>query len=499
MNCHKKRFPANAELLTAEQVQLIHEASLEILENVGLKVNNKKARDLFKKNGCHIDSETLIVKFPRTVIKEFMSIVPTEFTFHGRDPKYDRVLPQDGPIFATASSATSVIDLETGRLRPSTSEDIARIGHLINEMPGIDIYTCAVTATDAPPEQRNLARFYPALKNCLKPVRASGVNTVEEAEKILTLGALVAGTEEAFMERPFIMFHNCPIIAPLKMDYDSTEMLIYFTERKIPTYATIVPNAGLTSPMSLSGTLAQANAEFLAAAVLMQMVRPGAPVLYSTLPTVADLRTGAYAAGAIETGILHMGCAQMARYYNVPCSGYIGQTNSKLPDAQAGLERTMSSMAGLLAGMDMMHIGGLLDGLMTFDYGMFMIDDEIGQMLKRIKRGYEFSSDELEASINVLSAVGPGGTFLETEHTYARMKSVPFIPAIADRSTRVEWEEKGAMDAASRSLQKVRDILSRDNPAVFSPEIDARIKAKFPGLVAGDSLPPKSWQEKSCS
>jgi trimethylamine--corrinoid protein Co-methyltransferase len=152
------------------------------------------------------------------------------------------------------------------------------------------------------------------------------------------------------------------------MDFDSTEMLLTFTGEGLPCYPTIVPNAGLTSPLTLLGTLAQGNAEFLAAAVLEQMVRPGKETIYSSLPTVADMRTGAYAPGAIETGILFMATAQMARYYNVPCGGYIGLTNAKLNDAQSGYETGMSVVAGLLGGVDMFNMAGLLDALMAFDF-----------------------------------------------------------------------------------------------------------------------------------
>ena len=171
------------------------------------------------------------------------------------------------------------------------------------------------------------------------------------------------------------------------MDQLSTEAMIFFCEQGLPVYPSIVPNAGLTSPMSMAGTLAQGNAEFLAISVLMQMVREGTPTIYATLPTVADMRTGAYASGGIECGMLHMAFAQMARFYNVPCGGYIGLSNSKINDAQSGYETGMSTVAGVLGGADMFNMGGLLDSLKVFDFAKAVIDDEIAQMLKRMKRG----------------------------------------------------------------------------------------------------------------
>ncbi|MEG1869151.1 MAG: trimethylamine methyltransferase family protein, partial [Clostridiales bacterium] len=370
---------------------------------------------------------------------------------------------------------------------PSKAEDIARIGHLINEMPGISMYTCTISATDADYEYRNLERFYPALKNCLKPVRASGVDCIEEAEKILNLAYIVAGGEEEFYKRPFVAFHNCPVIAPLKMDYHSTEMLMYFVKRGIPTYATIVPNAGLTSPLSLGATLAQHVAEFLSVAVLMQMVKPNTPVMFNSLPTVADLRTGAYAPGGVECGLLHMACAQMARYFNVPCGGYIGQTNSKLPDAQAGYERGIAATAGMLSGMDMLQIGGLIEALMTFDYAQLAIDNEIAMMLKRIQRGIEYESSEVADALTETKEVGPGGVFMETEITMKNLRSLQYVPIIADRNSRSVWENQGSKDAATRGLEWAKMIISQGNENVIPEEVDAEIRLLFPDLMPGIS------------
>jgi trimethylamine--corrinoid protein Co-methyltransferase len=481
-----------AELLTSEQVERVHEASLEILENVGLLVHNEKARALFATHGCHVDAETQVAKFPRAVVEHFRAAFPSTFTFHGRDPQYDRTLPDEGPVVVTASSAPNVIDPATGQERRARSDDIARIAYLINELPGYDVFSISTLADDAPPGQFSLARFYPALKNCLKPVR-SNTPSVEEFKKILRLGALITGSEDAYREHPCITFHWCPVVSPLTMDVKSTEMTMFAVEEGWACYGSIVPNAGVSAPLTLMGTLAQGNAEFLALAVLMQMSRPGAPLIYATLPTVADMRTGAYAPGAIETGILMMGCAQMARYYNVPCGGYIGLTNAKVNDAQCGFETGMSTLAGVLAGLDMLNMGGLLDSLLAFDFAKAVIDDEIALMLKQVKRGLEFSEENL--ALDVIAEVGPGGMFMDHLHTLKRMRTTALLPKIADRDSREQWEEKGALDSQARAMQRVREILTRDNPAVFSPDVDARIRTEFEDLVAGDAAPPHDWEQ----
>jgi trimethylamine--corrinoid protein Co-methyltransferase len=276
------------------------------------------------------------------------------------------------------------------------------------------------------------------------------------------------------------------------MDHLSTEAVMFFSEQGLPVYPTIVPNAGLTSPMSLAGTVAQGNAEFLAAAVLMQMVREGTSLIYATLPTVADMRTGAYASGGIECGILHMAHAQMAHYYNVPSGGYVGLTNSKINDAQSGYETGMSTAAGVLAGMDMLNMGGLLEALKVFDFAKAVIDDEIALMLKRVKRGLEFNEENL--ALEIISKIGPGGSFIVEPHTIKRMKTAALLTKLSDRDTRTQWEKKGAHDTHARAMSRVHEILSQESSAVFSPEVDARIRAEFNGLIPGNLEMPEGWQ-----
>jgi trimethylamine--corrinoid protein Co-methyltransferase len=235
--------------------------------------------------------------------------------------------------------------------------------------------------------------------------------------------------------------------------------------------------------MSMAGTLVQGNAEFLAISVLMQMVREGTPTIYATLPTVADMRTGAYASGGIECGMLHMAFAQMARFYKVPCGGYIGLSNSKINDAQSGYETAMSTAAGILAGADMLNMGGLLDALKVFDFAKAVIDDEIAQMLKRLKHGINFTEEEL--ALPVIAQVKPGGSFLMNPHTARRMKSEALLTRLADREARETWEKKGSLDTHARAMQRVNEILTHDVADLIPVEAEARLRVQFKDLVPG--------------
>ncbi|NOT05664.1 MAG: trimethylamine methyltransferase [Anaerolineales bacterium] len=473
-----------AELLTQAQVERIHDAALEILEEVGLKVRYEPAREIFAKHGCHVDGER--VKFPREVVEKYRRMIPPSFTFYARDPKFDKTIPQDSPVIVTASSAPDIIDPVTGQERRAESGDIARIAHLINELPGYDVFSISTLADDAPADQFTISRLYPALKYCLKPIRVTTTDH-KDTLSIMKMAYLVAGGEAAYKERPFLTHHYCPTVSPLSMDNLSTENVIYFASEGLPVYPTIVPNAGLTSPMSMAGTLAQGNAEFLATATLMQMVKEGTPTIYATLATVADMRTGAYTSGGIECGMLHMAFAQIAHFYNVPCGGYIGLTNSKVNDAQAGYETGMSAIGGLVSGMDMFNIGGLIDALKTFDFAKAVIDDEMAQMMKRLKRGVSFTEEDL--ALDLIKQVGPGGSYIVAKHTISRMKTEAVMTKLADRDARTSWVKKGAMDIQARAMKKLKDVMVANVNPLISPELDEKLRAEFPGLVAGELLP----------
>jgi len=469
-----------ATLLTQQQIERVHDASLEILEEVGLKVRFEPARDLFKQHGCSVEDER--VKFPRAVVEKYRKMYPSTFTFYARDPKFDKTIPQDSPVIVTASSAPDIIDPVTGAERRATSSDIAKIAHLVNELPGYDVFSISTLADDAPADQFTVSRLYPALKYCIKPIRVTTTD-MKDTQSIVDMMYLVAGGEEAYKEHPFLTHHYCPVVSPLTMDNLSTENVMYFAKEGLPVYPTIVPNAGLTSPMSMAGTIAQGNAEFLAAATLMQMCKEGTPLIYATLGTVADMRTGAYASGGIECGMLHMAYAQMAHFYNVPCGGYIGLTNSKQNDAQAGYESGMSGIAGVLAGMDMFNIGGLIDALKTFDFAKAVIDDEMALMMKRMKRGVNFSEDEL--AIDLIKKAGPGGSFIVDPHTIKRMKTEAILTKLADRDARIAWEKKGSMDIHARAMNRAKEIMLQNTTPLIPADVDEKLQTRFTGMVSG--------------
>lgn len=479
------------QYLSDDDIQYVHDASLEILDQTGLLVRNEKARRRFAEHGARVDHETEIVQIPPTVVEEFRLMVPPTITLRGRDPSKDITFPRELPVVATASSAPDFVDPVSGETRRATSSDIANIAHLINQLEGFDLFSISTLADDAPKDQFSLSRFYPALKNCVKPCRTNVIDQ-REAEQILKLGALIAGSKQAYQERPFINFGYCPNVSPLTMDYDSTEMMMFFAENDATAYSTVCPMGGVSTPLSLAGMLTLMNAEWLAAAVLAQMSKPGTAQIYNFLPVFADMRDGAYAPGAIEVGMVTSAACQMARYYNVPSGGYLGLTNAKINDAQAGFEKGMSPLLAALSGVDFIVMGGQLDALMSFDFAQAVIDSEIAMMIKRVRGGFDFNEES--ASVQEIKDTGPAGMFAANPATLERMHTATFMPELADRKLREQWELEGASDIHQRALNRARAILSEPNPMALDAETDARVRAGFDGLVAGDSIFPDGWQ-----
>ena len=479
-----KGFTQNVKFFTQEERQKIHEASMQVLEETGLLVHNEKARGIFKAHGCDVDAEGH-VKIPHQVIEKYIQYFVPSYTFTAQNPDFDVTIPEQGPCVVTGSSAPNIIDPKTGEERRATSTDIANIAYLINELPGFNVFSISTLADDAPQGQFSLSRFYPALKNCKKPVRSNTLN-MKDLMTVLDLGYTIAGSEAAYMERPFINHHYCPVVSPLTFDVESTEAVTYLAEKGLPVYTTVVPNAGMTSPMSMVGTLVVGNAEFLAINCYYQMIREGMPIIYAYLPTVADMRTGNYTPGSIECGMLEMAHTEMAEFYGVPSGGYIGLTNSHCNDAQNGYEVALNTTGAVLSGASLLNMGGLLDSLTTFDFAKAIIDNEVAMNLKRLKRGMEFNSEE-DLCLDLIHEIGPGGLYMDQMHTIQNMRNICFYSDIAAKDARRQWQDAGCPDIEARAKEKATRLLSPPNPVAFSAELDAKIKNHFPGIVAGDA------------
>ncbi|MDR1358248.1 MAG: trimethylamine methyltransferase family protein [Coriobacteriales bacterium] len=468
-----------------EERQSIHEASKQVLATTGLSVRSAQARELFRAHGCTVDGNTDRVYLPEQVVETYRSSFEGRYTFTAREPEFDVTVPGEAPCIVTASSASRIIDFHTGEQRDATSSDIASIARLVNELPGYDVFSVSTLAADAPRELFSPSRLYPAFKYCQKPIRSTTMG-MPDLLKVFELGYAIAGSRGAYRERPFLNHHYCPVISPLTFDVDSTEAATYVLEQGYPVYATVCPNGGMTSPMSMLGTLITGNAEFLATNCYFQMVRPGTPVLYAYLPNIAYMRTGTYTSGSIECAMLEMAHTEMAEFYGVPSGGYIGQTDAHVVDYQAGQEVAMSATGAALAGASLLNIGGLLDSLVSFDYAKAVLDSEVGMNLKRLARGMEYSTESLERNLAEIDEVGPGGIFMMEDQTLENTPTICYYSDLASRDIRSAWEAAGSQPAEVRAREVAGRILAAPATPLFSKETEAAIREIFPDMVSGE-------------
>jgi trimethylamine--corrinoid protein Co-methyltransferase len=233
--------------------------------------------------------------------------------------------------------------------------------------------------------------------------------------------------------------------------------------------------AGATAPVTLAGLLVQQNANIMAHVTLAQIFRPGTPVLYGTVSTIANMRLGTVALGSVETGLISAGAAQMARYYGLPCRSVGAATESKLEDLQAGLERTATLLPAVLAGVNFVTCGGTLDSTMLESDALLMLDDELCGAALRLARGVDVNSDTL--AVDLIRQIGFSGNYLAEEHTARHFRKEHFIPNLLPREPYDAWEKAGARSALDRAKERVREILAKHQPRELDPAMEQELAA----------------------
>lgn len=468
------RFKAFSE----GEIEKIHRVALQILNKVGIKVEAAEILDIFKRSGAKVDSKSERVRFPEQVIEQALRAAPQEVNLYGRKEEHNLRLAKQKVHLGTGGAAVAILDLETGRARATTLQDLANLARLVERLENVHFFLRPVVATDVPEEKLDINKYYAGLANTHKHVMGSAY-TPDSAREVIELAAMVAGGEDKLREAPFISFITSWMVSPLKLDVNTTKVLAEIVRSGLPVALSSAPMAGSTAPATIAGILAQVHAEELSGLVLTQAIREGAPVLYGPVPAAAYFRTMGYAGGAIETALMNAGAAQMAHYLGLPIYSEAGLTDSKVPDIQAGYEKMASILLVALAGGNYIHhAAGMLESMRTVAYEQYVIDNDIIGMALRALQGVEVNEDTLAAE--VIEAVGPGGNFLTQLHTvkYARSKEY-FVPQVADREGRADWEGAGSLDGRERARRRVEEFLAEPAQSLIPEEIDQEIRERF--------------------
>jgi len=466
-------------LFTQEEVDKIDQAVMWTLEHVGIQVNSARARELLAKGGAQ-DKGDHMVLFPERVVREAIDRAPSRVVLYGRDEQHNLELEDARVYFGTGGTVLHTLDLDTGERRPTTLVDIARVGRLVDALENVHFYLLPLYPNELAKDDVDVNRFYAGLTNTEKHIMG-GIYSAEGLREAIALAEEVAGGADALRERPIVSFITCTV-APLRIDATYGDFLVEIAERGLPVAIPSEVVAGVTGPVTISGSIVVQLAETIAGLVIAQMANPGTPVLLGTVSTVMDPRRAGYLSGAVEMGLMQAGVAQMAQHYRLPLYATAGMSDSKLPDAQAGYEKALTALLVGLAGANFIHdAAGPLEFCMTAAYEQYVIDDEILGMVMRAVRGVEVSDEAL--GLDAIAQVGPGGHFLTNRHTLAHMRSELFTPRVSDRDLRERWEQNGAPDTRTRARGIARKILAEHRPPGLPEATDRKLRERFAKIV----------------
>ncbi len=461
--------------LMAGEVEQIHQASLRVLQETGLRVENERALGLYRRGGARIDGDR--VYFRPEMVADALRKVPSRVLLAGRDAEQDLLLEGKRVYAGTGGSPTMVLDPGADTVRPGVLQDLADLVRLVEALAFCDFVVIPLHPTDVPDAEVPINRFFTSLSNTGKHVMG-GVGSVDGARQVIELGTLVAGSLEALQARPVISAIASWMVSPLQLDTGVTDILLEWCRHGLPVALSSAPMAGSTSPVTLAGSLVQLNAEQLSGIVLTQLARPGTPVLAGYIPGVADMRSGGYLGGAVEFGMMQAAAAQLAHFYRVPiyCSG--GMTDSKVPDAQAGYEKMSTLLLAAMGGCNYIHHAiGMITNMNATSLEQAVIDDEIVGMAMRVLRGVQVSDDVM--GVEAIGRVGPGGHYLTDPHTLRYMRSELFQPHLSHRPSRTVWEGEGKRDTRGRAAARVETLLRQHSLPKLPETVQAAAKARF--------------------
>jgi trimethylamine--corrinoid protein Co-methyltransferase len=448
-------------LLSPDQIVRIHLASLKILEEIGVMIQSDIALKLLSNAGADVDFAKKIGRIPQHLVKESLAKAPSTIRLYSRDGKHDLMLEGNRIHYDPGSAAYYLLDSQTCEVRRPASKDLADFVRLADGLENIQAQSTALVVSDVPDAIVDRYRLYIVLKNSPKTV-VTGTFTIDGLYDMKDMLAAVVGGERELARKPMAIFDLCPS-APLKWGDFIVQNLIDCAKYRIPAEILPMPQLGATGPVTLAGSLVQFNAEFLSGLVISQLVNAGAPVIYGGSPTTFDMRHCTARLGAIET--IMMGCAyaQIGKHYGLPTHMYLGLSDAKTVDAQAGFEAGIGIILGALAGINVMSGPGMLNFENCQSFEKLVVDDSICGMALRLVKGIDV--DDQTLAVDVIRRVGVGGHYLGDKHTIEWFKKELFIPSeLVDRQDLKAWKALGGKDAFQRAREIAQKILNDHQP-----------------------------------
>jgi trimethylamine--corrinoid protein Co-methyltransferase len=459
---------APLRILSDEQLRTIHNASLTVLEETGMMVDHENAREVLQAAGASVNHDTKIVKFPGHLVEEKLKLVPRKVTYHGRTPEFDFTVESGGEIYSrVAGGAMNYIDLKSGKSRRACLADWVEFARLVDALPNIHC-VCTMHCGDVSEATADIHGMRVLLENQRKCIIHTAF-TLRIQQYLLELALAVRGSKQALAERP-LYHHMLSPISPLFLDEDSTAQLFLACDYGLPTDIPIMPISGFTAPITLAGTLVQANAEFLGTMTLAQTYKPGHVMPYFTDPVVADLRTSAPLFAAPEVGLLVAAISQLgSELYGLAPQG-IGLDSDGYVMEQSLFQKAQNTIFQCMAGGKLIIGAGAVEACMALNPAQLVIDDEIMHIARRWVRSIEVNENTL--AVDVIRKVGPRGQFLTEEHTLNNLRTGELVTTeIFERDRRELWEAKGSKSLEQKAREKGLALLAKHQVPPLPEEV----------------------------
>lgn len=458
--------------LTTQQLESIHRASLEILHSVGVRVPHSQMRQRFAAAGARIKEPAELVFIPEELVARSLESAGKTFTLYGRDRDKQARFGAGMRNYNSIAGEALWVDETCTRRRYACMDDVIAGTRLGDALPGIDMVGAMADPQELPVACRSVEVAATQLRHTTKPIQF-WFHDRASARYVLELMVAVRGSESEAARFP-LAYPFLEPISPLKFPFDGIDLLFETARFSLPVPIGPMAQVGATAPGTLAGTLAQENAEILAGVCITQLIRSGLPVCYGGIPHAFDMRTTQLIFGGPEQALMAMAMAQLAHHYGLPVYINVGLTDSKLPDAQAGLEAGMTLMAGALAGADIFGHLGICGVDQAGSLAMLMLQHEIVQYVERFMNGFQIDDEHL--AVEVLRQVGHDGTFLDNEHTVHHFRQELWFPGLLDRQYYGPWLEGGGADMHQRCAAAAKRLLSGHETPPLEPEINREVE-----------------------
>ena len=452
---------APIEVLTAEQIELIHDASMRILEEIGMDFLHPEAHEILAAAGAEHDAGTDRIRFDRGLVESAVARAPRSFTLHARNPAHDLAMGGNHVNFAMVASPPNASDADRGR-RVGSYEDfcnLVRLGQFFNIVHLVGGYP--VEPIDLPPSTRHLDALAALVTLTDKGLHgySLGRERIRDALEIARIGRGVTYEQMAGEPSLYTVVNTS---SPLRLDAPMIEGVIEMARHGQAVCVTPFTLAGAMAPAAIAGALAQQNAEALATIAFAQIIEPGTPVIYGGFTSNVDMKSGAPAFGTPEYSRAALAGGQLARHYGLPYRS--SNANAANPvDAQAAYESQMSLWGAVMGHANLvLHSAGWMEGGLVASFEKAIIDVDMLQMMAVFLEG--ITVDDTELALDAIAEVGAGGHFFGAAHTLERYESAFYAPLVSDWSNYEAWVEAGASTAEQRANRIWKQVLAEYEP-----------------------------------